>query len=93
MFFVQFATKKKKNSSTVFKNQLNCTSPEFLNFLNCTKRNWGYLLITDRKKIKRKVGGLTFDWLSVIIGQSECLLCYLRFFTELPLSSSLYCVT
>ena len=55
--FVQFGTKK---TCKVFKNQLNCTSPEVLNlpvltFSNCTKKNCGYLLIIYRKKIKRKV--------------------------------------
>ena len=52
--FVQIGTKKYCN---VFKNQLNCTSPEVLNlsvfnfFSNCTKKkNCGYLLILNKRK-------------------------------------------
>ena len=55
--FVEFGEKK---TCKVFKNQLNCTSPEVLNlqvltFSNCTKKSCGYLLIIYRKKIERKV--------------------------------------
>ena len=68
--FVQFETKK---PCKVFKNQLNCTSPDVVNLpvfnvFKLYEKYCGYLLIIYR----------------VTIGQSECLVCLLHFCTELP---------
>ena len=63
--FAQFGTKK---NCKVFKNQVNCMSPEVVslpvfNVFKLYERNCGYLLEIYR----------------VIIGQSECLVCYVQF--------------
>ena len=58
--FVQIGTKK---YCKVFKNQLNCTSPEVLNlsvfsFLKLyEKKNCGYLLILNKRKVMIIVQG------------------------------------
>ena len=63
--FVQFGAKK---IVRFLKNQLNCMSPEVVNLpmfnvFKLYERNCGYLLVIYR----------------VIIGQLECLVCYVQF--------------